>query len=183
MLKTIVFVTGFAVFFSILTGCVESSEIKLISPIGAATRSIIPGWGQIYTHSKVEGVIIFLSVGALFGGGARADSIYRDYYNNRYTPAVYAGSDQADFYFDRSNQYYKMSRFLLYAAAGIWAYSMLDAYADAHFYNARQQAEALDIDDGSLRQLRLEDGVSKAVLPENNFLSLFCFTPVSYSKR
>ena len=183
MLKAIVFITGFAVFFSILTDCVEGSEIRLISPIGAAARSVVPGWGQVYTHSKLEGIVVFLAVGALASGGVRADAIYRDYYNNKYTPAVHAGSDQADFYFDRSNQYYKLSRFLLYAAGGIWAYSVLDAYVDAHIYNAQRQAEVLHIDDGSLQQLRQEDGVSKVVIPKNGFLSSFCFLPVSYPKR
>jgi hypothetical protein len=164
-------------------GCAESSEIRLISPIGAAARSVIPGWGQIYTRSKIEGIIVFLSVGLLGGGGARADAIYRDYYNNKYKPAVYSDSDQADLYFDRSNQYYKLSRFLLYTAAGVWAYSILDAYVDAHIYNAQQQAKMLDIDDGSLQQLRSEDGLSKVIIPKNGYLSSFCYSFMSYAKR
>jgi hypothetical protein len=119
----------------------------------------VPGWGQIYTRSKLEGAIVFLSIGILGGGGARADAIYRHFYNDRYTPAVLADSSQADFYFDRANQYYKLSRFLLYTAAGIWAYSIIDAYVDAHIYNARQQVEMLDIDDSKLRQLKPDAGL------------------------
>ena len=183
MLKATVLITSFAVFFSILTGCADSSEIRFISPTGAAARSVIPGWGQIYTRSKLEGVIVFLSVGLLSGGGVRAHAIYRDYYNNKYKPAVYAESDQADFYFDRSNQYYKLSRFLLYTAAGIWAYSVLDAYVDAHIYNAQQQADMLHIDDESLRQLKSGNGLSKVVVPKGSYLSSFCFSPMNYTKR
>ncbi len=81
--KAIVFTVNFAVLFSILMSCAESSEIKLISPIGAAARSFIPGWGQIYTRSKLEGIFVFLSVGVFGGSGVRADAIYRDYYNNK----------------------------------------------------------------------------------------------------
>lgn len=183
MLKAIVIITSFAVCFSILTDCAESSEIKLISPIGAAARSVIPGWGQIYTRSKVEGISVFLSVVALGVGGVRADAVYRDYYNNKYTLAVYEDSDQADFYFDRSNQYYKLSRFLLYAAGGIWAYSILDAYVDAHIYNARQQVKMLKIDDGSLRQLKLDNGVSEIIIPKNGCLSSYCLPVNSIIKR
>ena len=72
MLKATVSVTVFAILLSVLTGYVESSEIRLISPIGAAARSVIPGWGQVYTRSKLQGAIVFLSVGLLAGGGVRA---------------------------------------------------------------------------------------------------------------
>jgi hypothetical protein len=195
VLRVTVSVTGFVVLLSILTSCAEgsdpqthrgktedlyypiialsakepalkSTEKRLISPTGAAVRSIVPGWGQIYTRSKFEGALIFLSIGILGGGGARADAIYRHFYNDKYRPAVLVDSTEADFYFDRSNQYYKLSRFLLYTAAGIWAYSIIDAYIDAHIYNARQQARMLDIDDGMLQQLKLEVGLNRAVVPK-----------------
>ena len=148
----------------------------MISPMGAAARSVIPGWGQIYTRSKVQGVAVFLSVGLLAAGGMRADAIYRDYYNNRYIPAVFADSDQADSYFDRSNQYFKLSRFLLYAAGGIWAYGALDAYVDAHIYNARQRSKILHIDDGSLRELKQGNKLSKIIVPGSGYLSSLCFS-------
>ena len=148
-------VASFVLFLSILTNCVESSEVRLISPIGAVSRSVIPGWGQFYTHNKLKGVIVFLSVGILGVGGVQVDTTYRDYYN-KYRDAVFTDSSQADFYFDRSNQYYKLSRFLLYTAAGIWAYSIIDSYVDAHIYNAQQQSKMLDIDDERLLQLKTD---------------------------
>lgn len=153
-IKAKYFVIVFTVFLSLLTSYTESSEIRIISPIGAVSRSIIPGWGQIYTHNILKGAVIFLSVGILGGGGVRADAIYRDVYNNKYLPAAIADSTQADFYFDRSNQYYKLSRFLFYTAAGIWAYAIIDSYVDAHIYNARQQTKLLDIDDRKLQQFK-----------------------------
>jgi len=182
VLKATVFATVFAIFLSILIGCVEGSEIRLISPIGAAARSIIPGWGQVYTRSKIQGVVVFLSIGLIAGGGARAYAIHQDFYNNRYVPAVLAESDQADFYYDRSNQYFKLYRFLVGTAAGIWAYSALDAYVDAHIYNARQRARILDIDDKGLRQLKQGNSLSKAVAPKNVPLSSFCFSSESLVK-
>ena len=148
-------VASFVLFLSILTNCVESSEVRLISPIGAVSRSVIPGWGQFYTHNKLKGIIVFLSVGILGVGGVQVDTTYRDYYN-KYRDAVFTDSSQADFYFDRSNQYYKLSRFLLYTAAGIWAYSIIDSYVDAHIYNAQQQSKMLDIDDERLLQLKTD---------------------------
>jgi hypothetical protein len=157
VLRVVGFATGLVVFLSISVSCVESLEIKLISPIGAAVRSIIPGWGQVYTRDKLGGAIIFLSVGVLSGGGIQANDKYLSFYDS-YRDAVLADSGEADFYFDRSNQYYKLSRFLLYTAAGIWAYSIMDAYVDAHIYNARQQARMIDIKDERLRQLRMEIG-------------------------
>lgn len=176
MLKATVFATVFAIFLSILVGCVEGSEIRLISPIGAAARSIVPGWGQVYTRSKIQGVFVFLSIGLLAGGGARAYAIHQDFYNNRYVPAVLADSDQADFYYDRSNQYFKLYRFLIGAAGGVWAYSALDAYVDAQIYNARQRARILDVNDKGLRQLKLENSLSKAAVPKNVPLSSYCFS-------
>lgn len=160
VLRSVILVTILAVLLSTFTSGAEGAEIRLISPIGAATRSIIPGWGQVYTHDRLGGVIIFLSVGILGAGGVQADAKYRDLYNNKYKPAVLSDSSQADSYFDRSNQYYKLSRFLLYAAAGIWAYSVMDAYVDAHFYNARQQVKMLDINDAGLKELKLETGLN-----------------------
>ena len=173
MLRAAVFLTVFFAFLSIFTGCVESLEIKLISPIGAATRSIVPGWGQIYTQNKLKGAIIFLSVGILAGSGIRSDAIYRDIYDNDYKAAILTDSGQADYYFDRSNQYYKLSRFLLYTAAGIWAYSIIDAYVDAHLYNAQQQAEMLEINDEGLLELKSDDELSQAIdLKEGYLFSL-----------
>ncbi len=170
MLRTTAFFTCFAVFSSILISCVEGSEIKLISPVGAAARSIVPGWGQFYTQDKLAGSIIFLSIGILGGGAVRADALYRDIYNNKYRPAALVDSSAADAHFDKANQYYKLSRFFLYTAAGIWAYSALDAYADAHVCNARQQLKMLDVDDGRLQQLKLTSG-SDEVTPNSSLRS------------
>ena len=112
--------------------------------------------------------------GILAGGGIRSDAIYRDIYNNDYTPAILADSDQADFYFDRSNQYYKLSRFLLYTAVGIWAYSAIDAYVDAHIYNAQQQVKMLEIDDRRLLELKSNTELSKEIgLRESYLFSLY----------
>lgn len=170
MLRAAVFLTALFMFLSIFTCCVESLEIKLISPIGAATRSIVPGWGQIYTHSKLKGAIIFLSVGILAGGGIRSDARYRDIYNNDYRVAIIDNSGQADFYFDKSNQYYKLSRFLLYTAAGIWGYSVIDAYIDAHIYNSQQQVKMLKIDDRRLLELKSDTELSRAIDLRKSYL-------------
>ncbi len=129
----------------------EGFEIRLISPIGAVARSIVPGWGQFYTHDKLQGTLIFLSVSIIGSFGIKEDAEYRRYYNDFYKQAVYSESSQASYYFDKANDYYKLSRFLLYTAAGIWAYSAIDAYIDAQIYNAKQKVLILGIDDGRLK--------------------------------
>ena len=85
------------------------------------------------------------------------DSIYRDYYG-KYRNAVYSDSSQAVFYYGKANDYYKLSRFLFYTAAGIWAYSVINAYVDAHIYNAQQQIKMLDINDKQLQMLKQDTG-------------------------
>ena len=142
-------------------GSVDTVEIKLISPIGALTRSVIPGWGQFYTHNKLQGIVVFLSVGALGGLGVRADAEYRDYYK-QYRDIAYSNSSQSSdhdrqkeyYYYGKSNDYYKVSRFFLYAAAGIWVYSAIDSYIDAHVYNARKQSSAINIDSQRLQTIK-----------------------------
>ena len=161
----------------------QNRNNQLQQTLNQANQQIYQAGQELYqekqnTRSKLEGVIVFLSVGLLSSGGMRAHAIYRDYYNNKYTPAVLAESDKADVYLDRANQYYKLSRFLLYSAAGIWAYSVLDAYVDAHIYNAQQQVDMLHIDDGSLQQLKSGNELSKASVPKSGYLSSFCFSPI-----
>ncbi|MGB9596988.1 MAG: DUF5683 domain-containing protein [Candidatus Poribacteria bacterium] len=128
-------------------------EIKLISPIGAIARSAIPGWGQFYTHNKFQGILVFLSVSALGGLGLRTDAEYRSYYK-QYKESVYSGSDQSPYYYDKANDYYKLSQFFLYTAVGIWVYSAVDSYIEAHIYNARVQSSAIDVDSQRLQTIK-----------------------------
>ena len=152
--KTTVCVTIFILILSLSVSAADILEVKLISPIGAIARSVVPGWGQFYTHNSLQGVAVFLSVGILSGLGIKTDAQYRDYYYNKYRPAVFSGSSQAASYFSKSNDYYKLSRFLLYAAAGIWAYSAVEAYIDAHIYNARKQSAMIDVNSERLQKLK-----------------------------
>jgi len=152
--KITVCITIFILILSLSAIAADTVEIKLISPIGAIARSVIPGWGQLYTHDRLQGVAVFLTVGILGGLGIQADAQYRDYYYNKYRPAVFSGSNQAASYFSKSNDYYKLSRFLLYAAAGVWAYAAIDAYIDAHIYNARKQSAMIDVNSDRLQKLK-----------------------------
>jgi hypothetical protein len=141
---------------SLSANFVEGIEVKLISPIGAVARSAIPGWGQFYTHDRLSGVIIFLSIGIVGGFGIQADAEYRDYYYNKYRPEALTSpnSSKANSYFTKANDYYKLSRFLLYTAAGIWTYATLDSYVDAHIYNARIQSSMIDVDSDRFKPLK-----------------------------
>ncbi len=137
-------------YYASLADCLE---VKLISPIGAVARSTIPGWGQFYTHDKLQGVIVFLSVGIMSGVGAYAYMEYQDYYS-KYRPAALSGSSQANFYYEKANDFNKLSQFLFYTAAGIWAYGAIDSYIDAHIYNARIQASMIDVDSTRFNSLK-----------------------------
>jgi len=152
-----IFVIFILLFLCLATDYVECFEVRIISPIGAVARSSIPGWGQFYTGDKIQGIIVFLSIGILGSLSISEDSQYRHFYNDFYRDAVYTGSPKASYYFDKANEHYKLSRFFIYTAGGIWAYSAIDAYIDAHIYNAHQQVKMLSIDDKRIQPLKIGD--------------------------
>lgn len=137
-----------------------SSEVRLVSPIGAVVRSSIPGWGQLYTNHKVKAFLVFMSVAAFSLAGLREDVKFRQAYRD-YREAVYSERPDVSHYFDKANDHYKLSRFFLYTAAGIWAYGVIDAYIDAHIYNAKQKRELLRVDDEKLQEYKKRESLIK----------------------
>ena len=124
-------------------------ELRLISPIGAIGRSaILPGWGQFYAHKRFLGTMSFMGTSGLLVGALVTYQSFRDVYDNEYYPVAVNDpeSPEALFQYNRVNQRFKLQQFFLFAAAGVWAYSLIDSYVGANLYNAEAKANQL-IDD------------------------------------
>lgn len=131
----------------------QNSDIRLISPIGAAIRSaFLPGWGQMYAGSKIHGSILLFSSGALVASGFTVRSSAFRIYNDKYIQVKLEALDnpqnnelqqKADHYFDQANQRFKLSQFFFFAALGVWAYGVVESYVDGNIYNAQVKSEEL----------------------------------------
>ena len=126
-----------------------NEDLRLVSPIGAIGRSaVLPGWGQFYAHKRFLGTTSFMGTSGLLIGALITHQSFRDVYNNEYVPVALIDdkSPEALFQYNRANQRYKLRQFFLFAAAGVWAYSLIDSYVGANLYNAEAKANQL-IDD------------------------------------
>lgn len=123
-----------------------NEDLRLVSPIGAVARSaVLPGWGQFHAHKRVLGATSFVGATGFLIGALITDQFFRDVYNNEYVPVALIDdkSPEALFQYNRANQRYKLRQFFLFAAAGVWAYSLIDSYVGANLYNAEAKANQL----------------------------------------
>lgn len=149
----------------------EETDLHLVSPIAAVARSIVlPGWGQFYTEGYLQGGVSFVGTGGLLIGSLIAHKSFRDIYNNEYVPAAREKRDspEALSHYNRANQRFKLRQFFLIAAAGVWAYSIIDSYVGANLYNAKTKANSL-IDD--VKQIE-ELGVQFRITPTQLHLGI-----------
>jgi hypothetical protein len=149
----------------------QSEEPRLVSPIGAVVRSTVaPGWGQFYIRNYFRGGISVVGIGSSLVGALIAHQAFTDIYNNDYTQAAMINpkSEEALFQYERANQRFKVRQFFLYAAAGIWAYSIIDSYVGANFYNATTKADLLLDDAERIEKLGIRIGAG----PDQVHLSL-----------
>ncbi|MDE0297984.1 MAG: DUF5683 domain-containing protein [Candidatus Poribacteria bacterium] len=124
----------------------QTDELRLISPIGSVVRSaFVPGWGQFHSRSPIRGTLSVIGVGACLSGALVAHNSFLNIYNNQYIPAatIDPKSEEAAAQYKRSNERYKVRQFFLYAAIGVWAYSVIDSYVGAKFYNAKIRVDSL----------------------------------------
>ena len=136
-----------------------NEDLRLVSPIGAIGRSaVLPGWGQFYAHSRFLGVTSCVMTSGLLIGALITNQSFRDVYNNEYVPVALIDpkSPEALFQYNRANQRYKLQQFFLFAAAGVWAYSLIDSYVGANLYNAEAKANQLIEDMKQLEELGLQ---------------------------
>ena len=121
-------------------------ELRLISPVGAIARSaVVPGWGQFHAHNRFLGITSFVGTSGLLVGALITHQSFQDVYNNEYVPVALIDdkSPEALFQYNRANQRFKLRQFFLFAAAGVWAYSLIDSYVGANLYNAEAKANQL----------------------------------------
>ena len=121
-------------------------DLRLVSPLGAIGRSaVLPGWGQFYAHKRFLGATSFVGTSGLLIGVLLTHQSFRDVYDNEYVPVALIDekSPEALFQYNRANQRYKLRQFFLFAAAGVWAYSLIDSYVGANLYNAEAKANQL----------------------------------------
>jgi len=131
-------------------------EILLISPYGAVARSaIIPGWGQFHAHNYLQSVFSFFGVGTSLAGAVVTHFSFREAYDKEYLPIALENrkSKEALAAYDWANQKYRVRQFFLYTAAGIWAYSIIDAYVAANLYNASTKSQLIIEDSKAFEQL------------------------------
>lgn len=111
-----------------------------------------------------------IGVGASFAGALAAHQSFQNIYANRYLPAatIDPKSEEALAQYERSNERYKLRQLFIYSAIGVWAYSVIDSYIGAKFYNANAKVNILIDESKEIEKL----GVSVGVTPEKLFLNL-----------
>lgn len=147
---------------------IESEKpIRLISPVGTMVRStILPGWGQFHSRNYFRSSLILLGVGSSAVGAFLAHQSYTTEYNN-YELAAFNephDSDPVVASYDRANQKYKLKWFFIYTGIGIWAYSIIDSYVSANFYNATSQVRSIHEDAQNIEKLGLQVGITPSRL-------------------
>lgn len=111
-----------------------------------------------------------IGVGASLAGALAAHQSFQNIYTNRYIPAatIDPKSEKAIAEYKRSNDRYKLRQFFLYSAIGVWAYSVIDSYIGAKFYNANAKVNLLIDEVEDIEKL----GVSVGVTPAKLYLNL-----------
>ena len=141
--------------------------IRLISPIGTVVRStVFPGWGQFHSRNYFRGSLILLGVSSAAVGTFFAHQSLTSEYNNYLLTASYQpdDSDTVLASYDKANQRYKLKMFFLYTGIGIWAYSIIDSYVSANFYNANAQVRSIQEDAQYIEKLGLQVGINPSRL-------------------
>ncbi|MDE0186817.1 MAG: DUF5683 domain-containing protein [Candidatus Poribacteria bacterium] len=155
------------IFWGGQAGFAEEADIHLVSPIAAVARSVVmPGWGQFYTQGYLQGSVSIVGTGGLLFGSLLAHRSFRDIYDNEYVPAAKKKRDSSEAlsYYNLANQRFKLRQFFLMAAAGVWAYSIIDSYVGANLYNAKTKANSLIDDVKQIEELGVQFGVTPTQL-------------------
>lgn len=142
-------------------------SIRLISPIGTMVRStFVPGWGQIHSRNYFRASLILLGVSSSVVGAYFAHQAFASEYNNYVLTASYQpeDSDTVLASYDEANQKYKLKMFFIYAGIGIWAYSIIDSYVSANFYNANSHVNSIQEDAQQIENLGLQVGITPSRL-------------------
>lgn len=148
---------------------VKESEksIRLISPVGTMVRSaVFPGWGQIHSRNYFRASLILLGISSSAVGAYFAQQSFQSHYDNYVLTASYEpdDSDTVLASYDNANQKYKLRMFFIYTGIGIWAYSIIDSYVSANFYNANSHVNSIQEDAQQIEKLGLQVGITPSRL-------------------
>lgn len=145
----------------------EEEQIRLISPIGTVVRStVLPSWGQFHSRNYLRGGLILLGIGGSAVGAFFAQQSFAKQYDN-YVFTASTEPDNTDAVFesyDNANQRYKLRMFFIYTGIGIWAYSIIDSYVSANFYNATSQVKAIERDTQKIEKMGVQVGITPSRL-------------------
>ncbi len=145
----------------------ESEQVvRLISPVGTVVRStVFPGWGQFHSRNYFRGSLILLGIGSSAVGAFLAHQSFATEYNNYITTASFDPDDATLFTsYDKANQRYKLRMFFIYTGIGLWAYSIIDSYVSANFYNANSQIRSIQKDAQQIEKLGIQVGITPSRL-------------------
>ncbi len=142
-------------------------SIRLISPVGTMVRStIFPSWGQFHSRNYFRGSLILLGIGSSAVGAFFAQQSFESEYNNYVLTASNEpeNTDVVLASYDEANQKYKLKMFFIYTGIGIWAYSIIDSYVSANFYNANSHVRSIQEDAQQIEKLGLQVGITPSRL-------------------
>ena len=141
-------------------------SIRLISPAGTMVRStVFPGWGQFHSRNYFRGSLILLGIGSSAVGAFLAHQSFTTEYDNYITTASLDPDDVTLFTsYDKANQNFKLKMFFIYTCIGLWAYSIIDSYVSANFYNATSQIRSVQEDAQQIENLGLQVGITPSRL-------------------
>ncbi len=146
----------------------EADEpIRQISPIGTMVRStFIPGWGQIHSRNYFRASLILLGISSSAVGAYFAHQSFTTEYNNYALTASFDPDDTETVLasYDKANQRYKLRMFFIYTGIGLWAYSIIDSYVSANFYNANSHVNSIQEDAQQIEKLGLQVGITPSRL-------------------
>lgn len=110
-----------------------------------------------------------IGVGASLAGALAAHQSFQNIYTNQYIPAatIDPKSEEAIAQYERSNERYKLRQLFLYTAIGVWAYSVIDSYIGAKFYNANAKVNLLIDEAKQIEQLGVSVGITPTKLSLN----------------
>jgi len=142
-------------------------QAKLVSPIGAIVRSVVPGWGQFYGRSYFRGTLTALGVGGSIIGYLLAHKSFKDRYA-AYENLIWQGFHNEETVlesYDHANQRYKLRTFFMYTGIGMWLDALIDSYVSANFYNATVQIQSIERDTRNIeKKMGIEIGVTPSYL-------------------
>ena len=142
-------------------------SLRQISPVGTMVRStFIPGWGQIHSRNYFRASLILLGISSSAVGAYFAHQSFTTEYNNYALTASFDPDDTDTVLasYDKANQKYKLRMFFIYSGIGLWAYSIIDSYVSANFYNANSHVNSIQEDAQQIENLGLQVGITPSRL-------------------